>query len=117
LFRPGAIIEWQHGWEAPLETFGESLTRLGDAVNAWPDLCKALKLPTRDLCLGDLQDEEFSRTAWFTEALLIRNQPIGMLANGFLVGPAADQPLDQLSTTAVLANIPIAVNWKSSYHR
>jgi len=114
LFRPGATIELQHGWEAPLETFGESLTRLGDAVNAWPDLCKALKLPTRDLCLGDLQDEEFSRTAWFIEALLIRNQPIGMLANGFLVGPAADQPLNQLSTTAVLANIPIAVNWKDT---
>jgi hypothetical protein len=95
LFRPGAIIELQHGWEAALETFGKSLTSLGDAVNAWPD-------------------EEFSRTAWFIEALLIRNQPIGMLANGFLIGPAADQPLNQLPTTAVLANIPIALNWKDT---
>jgi hypothetical protein len=112
LFRPGATIELQRGWEAPLETFGESLTSLGDAVNAWPDLSKALKLPTAHLCLGDLRDEEFSRTAWLLEALLIRNQSIGMLANGFLIGPAADQPLDQLSTNAVLTNIPIALNWK-----
>ena len=114
LISPGATIELQRGWEAPLETFGESLTSLGDAVNAWPDLCKALKLPTGHLCLGDLHDEEFSRTAWLIEALLIRNQPIGALANGFLIGPAADQPLDQLSTTAVLANLPIAMNRKDT---
>lgn len=114
LFRPGASVELQHGWEVPLETFGESLTSLGDAVNAWPDLCKALKLPTRLLCLGDLRDEEFSRTAWLLEALLIRNLPIGMLANGFLIGPAADQPVEQLSTTVVLANVPIALNWKDT---
>lgn len=114
LFRPGATIELQHGWEAPLETFGEGLTSLGDAVNAWPDICKALKLSTRHLCLGDLHDEEFSRTAWLIEALLIKNQSIGALANGFLIGPAADQPLDQLSTIAVLANVPIALNWKDT---
>jgi hypothetical protein len=81
-------------------------------VNAWPDLCKALKLPMQRLCLGDLHDEEFSRTAWLLEALLIRNLSIGMLANGFLVGPAADESSDQLSTTPVLANVPISLNWK-----
>lgn len=114
LFRPGASIELQPGWEAPLETFGESLTSLGEAVNAWPDLCKALKLPLQRLCLGDLQDEEFSRTAWFLEALLIRNLSISMLVNGVLVGPAADKSPDQLSTTPVLASVPLALNWKDA---
>ena len=113
-FRPGATIELQSGWEAPLETFGESLTSIGGAINAWPDLCKALKLPMQRLCLGDLHDEEFGGTAWLLEALLIKNLSIGMLANGFLVGPAADQPLDQLSTTPVLANVPIALNWNDT---
>jgi hypothetical protein len=113
-FRPGATIELQHGWEAPLETFGESLPRLGEAVKEWPDLCKALKLPVRRLSLGDLHDEEFCRTAWFLEALLIRNLSIGRLAKGFLVGPAADQFVDQLSTIPVLANVPIALNWKDA---
>lgn len=112
LFRPGATIELQAGWEAPLETFGETLTSLGSAVSAWPDLSKALKLPTQRLCVGDLQDQEFSRTAWLLEALLIRNVPIGTLANGFLIGPAADQPLDQLSVDTVLAKVPLVLNWK-----
>jgi hypothetical protein len=114
LFRPGATIELQSGWEVPLETFGESLTSIGEAVNAWPDLCRALKLPMRRLCLGDLHDEEFGRTAWLLEALLIKSLSIGTLANGFLIGPAADQPVDQLSTTPVLANVPIALNWKDT---
>jgi hypothetical protein len=43
---------------------------------------------------------------------------IVVFAGAFLIiDKVTDQPLDQLSTTAVLANIPIAVNWKSSYHR
>jgi hypothetical protein len=46
--------------------------------------------------------------------LLIKDLSIGILANGFLVGPAADQPVDQLSTTPVLANVPIALNWKDA---
>lgn len=74
-FRPGATIELQPGWEVPLETFGDSLLFIGEAISAWPDLCKALKLPMNQLCLGDLRDEEFVRTAGFLESLLIENLP------------------------------------------
>ena len=112
LFRPGATIELQPGWEAPLETFGSSLTSIGAAVDAWPDLCNALKLELRHLSLGDLLDEEFSRTAWLLEALLIREFPLGALANGFLVGPAADHPLDEVPTEPAIASVPICLNWR-----
>jgi hypothetical protein len=64
-------------------------------VDAWPDLCKALKQRIQLLCLGDLLDEEFSRTTWLLEALFIKNMSIGVLANGFLIGPAADKSSDK----------------------
>ena len=112
LFRPGAAIELQPGWEVPLETFGSSLTSIGAAVDAWPDVCNALKLQLRSLSLGDLLDEEFSRTAWLLDALLIREFPVGKLANGFLVGPAADRPPNEIPTEPATATVPICMNWK-----
>ena len=54
----------------------------------------------------------FSRTAWLLEALLIREFPVGALANGFLVGPAADHPLDEVPTEPAIASVPICLNWK-----
>lgn len=113
LFRAGAMIELQPGWKVPLETFGESLTSIGDAVAPWPDLCTALKLELRRLCVGDLRDEEFSRSAWMLDALLLRELPLGALANGFLVGPAADVPIAEIPTESVIASVPIGLNWKN----
>ena len=114
LFRPGALIELQPGWEAPLETFGNSLTTIGEAVDGLPTLCTALKQSLRRISLGDLRDEEFSRSTWFLEALLIKEIPIGVMAHGFVVGPAADLPVDQIPTILVSARVPIALNWKDT---
>jgi hypothetical protein len=114
LFRPGALIELQPGWETPLENFGDNLTTIGQAVDGLPGLCTALKQSLRRISLGDLRDEEFSRSTWFLEALLIKEIPIGMMAHGFVVGPAAELPLDQIPTIPVSARVPIALNWKDS---
>jgi len=114
LFQPGATIELQAGWEVPLETFGTSLTSLGKAVGGWPDLSRGLGLPMRRLSLGDLSNEEFSKTTWMLEALLVRGVPIGNLVNGFLVGPAADLPVEQVPTRPVRATVPIGLNWKDT---
>lgn len=111
LFRPGASIKLQDGWEAPLETFGDGLTRIGKALEGLPNLCTALKQSLRHICLGDLQDEEFSRSYTFLQNLLVREVPIGAMTNGFLVGPAAELPLDQIPTTHVIVRVPIAMNW------
>jgi hypothetical protein len=112
IFRAGATIELQPGWKVPLETFGESLTSIGDAIAPWPDLCAALKLELRRLCLGDLHDEEFSRSAWMLEALLLKDLPLGAMVNGFLVGPAADLPIAEIPTESVVAIVPIGLNWQ-----
>lgn len=113
LFREGATIELQPGWEERLERYGESLTSIGASINSWPDLCAALKFELRRLCLGDLMDEEFSRSSWMLEALLLKELPIGALANGFLVGPAADHAIDDVPTETVIATVPIGLNWKN----
>ena len=112
LFRGGATIELQPDWEEPLERFGKSLSSIGAAIASWPDLCAALRFELRRLCLGDLMDEEFSRSSWMLEALLLKELPIGALANGFLVGPAADHAIDDVPTEAVIATVPIGLNWK-----
>ena len=112
LFRPGATIELQPSWEVPLETFGSSLASIGAAVNAWPNLCSALKLQLRHLSLGDLLDEEFSRTRGCSSLYSFEEFPVGTLANGFLVGPAADHPLYEVPTEPAIATVPICMNWK-----
>ena len=114
LFRPGAVIELQPGWEIPIDSFGDNLTAIGDAVDGLPGLCTALKQSLHRICIGDLRDEEFARSTWFLEALLIKEILIGAMASGFIVGPAANLPLDLIPTIPVSARVPIALNWKNS---
>jgi hypothetical protein len=59
-------------------------------------------------------DEEFARTIWFLEALLLKNLPIGQIASSFIVGPAADLPLAHIPRAAISMSVPLALNWKDT---
>ena len=47
------------------------------------------------------------------DALLLKELPLGAMVNGFLVGPAADLPIAEIPTEAVIAAVPIGLNWKN----
>jgi hypothetical protein len=114
LFKPGAILSLRQDWDLPLSSFGNSLEGIGDAVDSIPDLCRALGLALSHVALADINDEEFARTTWFLEALLLKGVSLGELANGFIVGPAADLPLEQVPTAPISLSLPIALNWKET---
>jgi hypothetical protein len=114
LFRPGAILSLRSDWELPLSSFGDSLEGIGEAIDSIPDLCRSLGLALSHVALVDIKDEEFARTAWFLEALLLKGIPLGQLANGVIVGPAADLPLEQVPTVPISLSLPIALNWQET---
>jgi hypothetical protein len=62
--------------------------------------------------LPDLKDEEFVRSSWFLEALLLKGVDIGQMVSGFIVGPAADLPLEQVPTSRISISVPAVLNWK-----
>jgi hypothetical protein len=114
LFKPGAVLTLRSGWDLPLSAFGDSLEHIGDAVDPIPDLCQSLGLPLSRIVLADIKDEEFARTTWFLEALLLKGVPIEQMANGFIVGPAADLPLEQVPTARIFISVPMVLNWKDT---
>lgn len=103
LFRPGAILTLRPGSDIPLSSFGDSLESIGNAIDAIPDLCRSLGLSLSGVAVADIQDEEFARTARFLEALLLKGIPLGQLANGFIVGPAAELPREQVRPNLFLS--------------
>jgi hypothetical protein len=114
LFKPGAILSLPSGWNCPLSTFGDNCERIGNAIGSMPHLCYALGLSPSQVALSDIQDEEFARTSWFLEALLLKGIPLSQLARGFVVGPAADLPVEQIATEPISLSVPVVVNWKST---
>jgi hypothetical protein len=48
------------------------------------------------------------------EALLLRDLPIGQIVSGFVVGPAADLPVEQIPTVPISVSVPIILNWKET---
>jgi hypothetical protein len=101
LFRPGAVLSLGAGRDLPLSAFGDNLERIGDAVDSMPDLCQSLGLPLARVVLADINDEEFARTSWFLEALLLKGVPLDQMVSGFVVGPAADLPIEQVPTVPI----------------
>ena len=64
--------------------------------------------------IADIHDEEFARSSWFLEALLLRSIPLGQMVSGFIVGPAADLPIEQVPTVPISISVPFVVNWKDT---
>jgi hypothetical protein len=114
LFRPGAILSLGSGRDLPLSAFGDNLERIGDAVDSIPDLCQSLGLPLSRVVLADVKDEEFARTSWFLEALLLKGVPLGQMVSGFIVGPAADLPIEQVPTVPISISLPLVLNWNDT---
>jgi hypothetical protein len=114
LFKPGAVLSLRSDRELPLSAFGAGLEHIGDAVDPIPDLCQSLGLPLSRIVLADIKDEEFARTTWFLEALLLKGLPLGQMANGFIVGPAADLPIEQVPTSPIFISVPLVLNWKDT---
>lgn len=114
LFKPGASLLLPSGWNPPLSTFGDNLERIGTAIESIPDLCYALGLSPSRVSLPDINDEEFSRTSWFLEALLLKGIPLYQLARAFVVGPAADLPVEQIPTEPISLSVPVVLNWKDT---
>jgi hypothetical protein len=114
LFQPGAVLSLRSDWELPLSSFGDSLENIGEAVDQLPDLCLALSLPRARLLLADLKNEEFARSVWLLQALLLKSIPIGELVRGFIVGPAADLPIEDVPTVPISIMVPLVLNWKDT---
>ena len=114
LFRPGAVLSLRPDWDLPLSEFGPHIEHIGDAVDPIPHLCQALGLPLSRVALADIKDEEFGRASWLLEALLLKSIPLGQLANGFIVGPAANLPPEQVPTSPISISVPLALNWKDT---
>jgi hypothetical protein len=112
LFKPGAVLSLRPGWDLPLSSFSESLEHVGEALDSIPYLCQSLGLHLSEVTLSDLKDEEFARSNWFLEALLLKGVAIGQMMSGFIVGPAADLPLEQVPTSPIFISVPAALNWK-----
>jgi hypothetical protein len=114
LLKPGAILTLRPGWNLPLSAFGDSLQNIGSAIDAIPELCRSLGLPLSQIALADIKDEEFARTLWFLEALLLKGVPLGQMVNGFIVGPAGDLLPKEIPTVPISLHLPIVLNWKET---
>jgi hypothetical protein len=112
LFRPGAVLSLPGNWELPLSSFGPSLEQIGQAVDPIPDLCNALGFSLSRVLLSDIEDEEFARSTRLLEALLLKDVSVGEWANSFIVGPAADLPIEQVPTVPIALSVPLVLNWK-----
>jgi len=114
LFRPGAVLSLERNWKLPLSTFGTSLEQIGRAIDPIPDLCKSLGFSLSQVLLSDIEDEEFARSTWLLEALLLKGVSIGELANSIIVGPAADLPIENVPTVPIAISVPLILNWKQT---
>jgi hypothetical protein len=114
LFKEGALLSLKSDWSLPLSTFGRGLEHIGGAIDPIPNLCQSLGLPLSGVALSDIKDEEFRRTTWMLEALLLKGRSIGEFAESFVVGPAADLPLEQIPTKPISISVPLVLNWKGT---
>ncbi len=114
LFKPGAVLSLRSDWNLPLSSFGKSLEHIAEAIDPIPDLCQSLGLPLSRAVLADIKDEEFARSTWFLEALLLKGLSLGQMVNSVIVGPAADLPVDEIPTAPILISVPLVLNWKDT---
>jgi hypothetical protein len=112
LLRPGARILMSPRNKIPITQWGESLEKIGPAVDAACALSQALKFEFSDFQLVDLTNEEFGNTLGFLDSLLLDSVPLENLTLGFVLGPMADVPPEKIPTRAATFTVPVVMNWK-----
>ncbi|SEG71121.1 protein of unknown function [Bryocella elongata] len=113
LLKPGASLCIGQGKPFPLATFGTSAQTIGPAVEAYLLLAEGLEISSSDFQLSDLLDEEFARTLFVLDQLLLKGATLAHILPGFVIGPGARNPKKKLPTEPVEARIPLVLNWKA----
>lgn len=114
LLKPGASLRIGQGKAFPLATFGASAETIGPAVEAYALLADGLEIGPSNFQLSDLLNEEFARTLFVLDQLLLKGATLAHLLPGFIIGPGAHNPKKKLPTEPVEARIPLVLNWKDS---
>lgn len=114
LFEEGASLTLASGVDWDLAEFGDNLTSLSTAVGSALHVFEGLELPRSAFFLHDLKDEEFARACWLLEALFLKNISLEQLARGFVLGPAAEQPISALGKCDISMSVPLALNVKET---
>jgi len=114
LLRPGARILMSPKDKIPITQWGESLEKIGPAVDAAHALSQALKIEFSDFQLADITNEEFGTTLGFLDSLLLDSVPLENLTLGFVLGPMADLPPEKIPTRAATFTVPVVMNWKQT---
>jgi hypothetical protein len=110
LLREGATIEVDGKPLRPAESWGERIATLGAAVSGMEKVFGALNLDLHGVFLDAVADEEFARSMSLLEAVLIEGIPWEGLLPGLVVGPASQQPFDDLEHQDARLTVPVVLN-------
>jgi hypothetical protein len=114
LLRPGARILMSPKNKIAITQWGESLEKIGPAVDAVHALSQALKFEFNDFQLADLTNEKFGSTLGFLDSFLLSSVPLENLTLGFVLGPTADVPPEEVPTRSAVLTVPVVMNWKQT---
>lgn len=110
LLREGATIEVNGKPLMPAEAWGPRIASLGAAVTAIEAVVDALNLGLHGVFLDALSDEEFARSLSLLEAVLVHQVPWEGMLPGFIIGPAAQQDVEDVDHQDALMTIPMVLN-------
>lgn len=97
----------------PVESWGDTITQIGPAIEVLEKITSQLKLNLDDFCLYDFVDEEFGRSISLLDAVILRNTPLKSLINAFIIGPLSEKNPESIPTESVFMTLPLVINLKT----